>query len=71
MAEHWSDIYFDKQDRDILALVNHILDSRTGPSDNGLFDPNLSPHGIKELAASPVARMASAVVNLLRNLDSS
>ncbi|WP_165076745.1 MULTISPECIES: hypothetical protein [unclassified Desulfovibrio] len=69
MAEHWSDIYFDKQDRDILALVNHILDSRTGPSDNGLFDPNLHPHGIKELAASPVARMASAVVNLLRNLE--
>ena len=69
MAEHWSDIYFDKQDRDILALVNHILDSRTGPSDNGLFDPNLHPHGIKELAASPVARMASAVINLLRNLE--
>ena len=69
MTEHWSDIYFDKQDRDILALVNHILDSRTGPSDNGLFDPNLHPHGIKELAATPVARMASAVINLLRNLE--
>ena len=69
MAEHWSDIYFDKQDRDILALVNHILDSRTGPSDNGLFDPNLHPHGIKELAATPVARMAYAVINLLRNLE--
>ncbi|MDE5878424.1 MAG: hypothetical protein K2G99_00080, partial [Desulfovibrio sp.] len=69
MAEHWSDIYFDRRDRDILALVNHILDSRTGPSDNGLFDPNLNPHGIKELAATPVARMASAVINLLRNLE--
>ena len=69
MAQHWSDIYFDKQDRDILALVNHILDSQTGPTDNGLFNPNLHPHGIKELAASPVARMASAVINLLRNLE--
>ena len=69
MAERWSDIYFDKQDKDILSLVNRILDSRTGPSDDGLFDPNLHPHGIKELAATPVARMAYAVINLLRNLE--
>ncbi len=69
MAERWSDIYFDKQDKDILSLVNRILESRTGPSDDGLFDPNLHPHGIKELAATPVARMAYAVINLLRNLE--
>lgn len=69
MGERWSNIYFDKQDRDILALVNRILENRGPKPDEGLFDPNLSPHGIKELAASPVARMAYAVINLLRNLE--
>ncbi len=69
MDNKFSDLYFDKQDRDILALVNRILDSRGIATDSGLFDPSLHPHGIKELAASPVARMASAVINLLRNLE--
>jgi len=69
MSEHWSEIYFDKQDRAILALVNRILESRGTPSNTGLFNPNLNPHGIKELAATPVARMAYAVINLLRNLE--
>lgn len=69
MPAHWSDLYFDKKDQSILTLVNRILDSRDTPSNTGLFNPNLNPHGIKELAASPVARMAYAVINLLRNLD--
>lgn len=69
VSESRSEIYFDKQDRDILALVNRILESRAGASEDGLFNPNLNPHGIKELAASPVARMAYAVINLLRNLE--
>ena len=62
-------IYFDKQDRDILALVNRILESDGKQSDTFLFDPSLHPHGIKELVASPVSRMAYAVINLLRNLQ--
>ena len=62
-------IYFDKQDRDILMLVNRILESDNKPSDNSLFDPSLHPHGIKELVATPVSRMAYAVINLLRNLQ--
>ena len=69
MAERWSDIYFDKQDRDILALVNRILESHCGASEDCLFDPNLHPHGIKEMVATPVSRMAYAVINLLRNLE--
>lgn len=70
MAAQWSGIYFDKQDVDILTLVNRLLESKTDvSSDEGLFNPNLSPHGIKELAATPVARMAFAVINLLRNLE--
>ena len=62
-------LYFDRRDVDILKLVNRILDSRT-PSAESLSDPNLHPHGIKELVDTPVARMAYAVVNLLRNLES-
>jgi len=62
-------LYFDRRDEDILKLVNRILDSRT-PSAESLSDPNLHPHGIKELVDTPVARMAYAVVNLLRNLES-
>lgn len=69
MSQKWSKIYFDKKDNAILALVNRILESRDTPSITGLFNPNLNPHGIKELAASPVARMAYAVINLLRNLE--
>ena len=62
-------IYFDKQDRDILALVNRILESDGKQSDTFLFDPSLHPHGIKELVATPVSRIAYAVINLLRNLQ--
>lgn len=69
MARRWTSIYFDQQDRDILALVNRILESRRGPCEDCLFDPELHPHGIKELATSPVSRMAYAVINLLRSLE--
>ena len=63
-----SSIYFDKQDKAVLTLVNRILDS--AETKDRLFDPNLHPHGIKELVAPAVERMAYAVVNLLRNLES-
>ena len=65
----WSGMYFDRQDRDILALVNNILAQDKDSSETFLFDTNLHPHGIKELVATPVSRMAYAVVNLLRNLQ--
>ena len=64
--------YFDKQDKDIRTLVNRILDApeRTlaGLSDD-LADPELHPHGIKEMVTSQASRMAYATVNLLRNLE--
>ena len=69
MCAKMQGIYFDKQDRDILALVNRILESDGKQSDTFLFDPSLHPHGIKELVATPVSRMAYAVINLLRNLQ--
>ncbi|MDO5538116.1 MAG: hypothetical protein Q4F72_11385, partial [Desulfovibrionaceae bacterium] len=61
-------IYFDRQDEDILRLVNRVLEGRT-QTQEVFADPHLHPHGIKELVDSPVARMAYAVVNLLRNLE--
>ena len=61
--------FFDQQDKTVLSLVNRILDSSQDQQER-LFDPNLHPHGIEELVASPVERMAYAVVNLLRNLES-
>ena len=64
-----SSIYFDKSDEVILRLVNRILDSRSISSEP-VLDPHLHPHGIKELVDTPVARMAYAVANLLRNLES-
>ena len=62
-------IYFDQKDVEILQLVNRILDKRKSGTDNGMLNPDLHPHGIKELVDTPVARMAYAVVNLLRNLE--
>lgn len=61
-------LFFDRRDSDILQLVNRVLDSRSFAVDS-LLDPNLHPHGIKELVDTPVARMAYAVANLLRNLE--
>ncbi|MDR2574207.1 MAG: hypothetical protein LBC94_07710 [Desulfovibrio sp.] len=62
-------IYFDRQDSDILALVNRMLEVRPAPADSSLFDPGLHPHGIKELIATPASRIAYAVINLLRSLE--
>lgn len=62
-------IYFDQKDKEILQLVNRILDKRRSGADNGMLNPDLHPHGIKELVDTPVARMAYAVANLLRNLE--
>ncbi|MCR5562325.1 MAG: hypothetical protein K6F46_02975 [Desulfovibrio sp.] len=67
-SDHINKIYFDKQDRSILAMVNRIIDLGS-VRDDPLLDTSLHPHGIKELVASPVERMAFAVVNLLRNLE--
>lgn len=67
-SDHIDNIYFDKRDSSILAMVNRIIDLGSVRDDH-LLDTSLHPHGIKELVASPVERMAFAVVNLLRNLE--
>ena len=49
MARLIDRIFFDRQDRDILVLVNRILEAPNVPSRDNLFNPELHPHGIKEL----------------------
>lgn len=64
--------YFDRQDKDIRTLVNRILDapdSTLAGLSGDLADPELHPHGIKEMVTSQASRMAYATVNLLRNLE--
>ncbi len=61
-------IYFDREDEEILRLINRVLEGRS-QSQERFADLPLHPHGIKELVDTPVARMAYAVVNLLRNLE--
>lgn len=63
-------IYFDSNDRNLLQLVNGVLERRSTSAEE-LSDPHLHAHGIKELVDSPAARMGYAVVNLLSNLEAS
>lgn len=62
-------LYYDQQDREILGLVNRILDAPSAAFVKGLVEPELHPHGIQEMVTSQASRMAAATVNLLRNLE--
>lgn len=61
-------LYFDKADRDLLTMVNLALDRGEG-LENRVFNANLHPHGILELATTHEFRVAHAVINLLSNLS--
>lgn len=69
--------YFDKQDKDMLQMINATLvlsldrDPQNGAenSKDRLFDANLHPHGIKDIVISQEFRVAYAVINLLTNLE--
>lgn len=66
----WKDLYFDKQDRELLTLVNKVVNQRGSTSaEHKIFDANLHPHGIKALAISREMRVAHAVVKLLDSLE--
>ena len=65
-----SPLYFDKEDYDLLEMVNEILEreqkrSREAP----LFAPELHPHGIKEMAVAREILVAYSVINLLDSLE--
>lgn len=66
MKAEW---YFDSSDREILSMVNRILEGASDVRSQTVFDANLHPHGIKGLVISRVSRVAYAVVNLLTNLE--
>lgn len=66
----WKKWYFDKQDRELLTLVNRVINMRAGDRmEHKIFDTNLHPHGIKALAISREMRIARAVVKLLDSLE--
>ena len=61
---------FDKNDYDLLEIVNVILSRSKDPGQvSKLFDPCLHPRGIKELAAPKSSRIAYAMVELLGTLE--
>jgi len=65
-----SRILFDKEDHDLLVIVNEVLgrDKSRGHLKN-LLNPYLHPHGIKEMAAPKELRIAYAVIHLLNSLE--
>ena len=70
-AEAPHSLYFDRQDRELLAVVDRALEQRGGKHGNerALYDSLLHPHGILELATTHAERMALFVVNLLDSLE--
>ena len=63
-------LYYDKQDRELLRMVNDTLDSgHADDLEHRVFDDNLHPHGILELTTSHEFRVAYAVINLLGSLE--
>lgn len=65
-----SRLFFDSNDYTLLRIVNDVLD-RTAQSTNirSLLDSCMHPHGIKEMAAPRVLRIAYAIASLLGSLE--
>ncbi|MBW2649029.1 MAG: hypothetical protein JRC53_04305, partial [Deltaproteobacteria bacterium] len=65
-----SKILFDKQDHELLVIVNEVLNrDKSRKYLKNLLNPYLHPHGIKEMAASKELRVAYAVIHLLNSLE--
>jgi hypothetical protein len=63
-------IFFDKQDRELLGMVNRLLSAKSDTAfERMLIDANLHPHGIASLAASHEMRIAMSVTRLLNSLE--
>jgi len=63
-------ILFDKEDHDLLDIVNEVLHrDKSRVYIKNLLNPYLHPHGIREMAASRELRIAYAVAHLLNSLD--
>ncbi|MCD6487029.1 MAG: hypothetical protein J7K35_06870 [Syntrophobacterales bacterium] len=65
-----SKMLFDKQDHELLVIVNEVLNrDKSRKYLKNLLNPYLHPHGIKEMAASKELRVAYAVIHLLNSLE--
>ncbi|MDR2696708.1 MAG: hypothetical protein LBC79_10075 [Deltaproteobacteria bacterium] len=63
-------IYFDRQDRELLGLINRLLSTKSDAGlERKLFDASLHPHGIMSLAAPREMRIAMSVTRLLNSLE--
>ena len=62
-------LYFDSRDRDLLRVVNGVLESEGAPGAKRLLEPHLHPHGIKDMASDKGLRIAYAVAHLLGSLE--
>ena len=63
-----SPLFFDTNDYTLLGIVNDIL-GRTQSGTRTLLAPYMHPHGIKEMAAPQVLRIAYAIASLLGSLE--
>ena len=65
-----SRLYFDSNDYTLLRIVNDVLDrSPQSTSIRSLLASFMHPHGIKEMAAPRVLRIAYAIASLLGSLE--
>ncbi|MBW2557280.1 MAG: hypothetical protein JRD69_00310 [Deltaproteobacteria bacterium] len=65
-----SRMLFDKQDHELLVIVNEVLNrDKSRKYLKKLLNPYLHPHGIKEMAAAKELRVAYAVIHLLNSLE--
>jgi hypothetical protein len=65
-----SRLYFDQNDYTLLRLVNEVLQrSAESAGIHSLLDCCMHPHGIKEMAAPRVLRIAYAITSLLGSLE--
>lgn len=63
-------IFFDKNDYQLLGVVNEVLDSGGQARDlRSLLVEHMHPHGIKEMAAPPGLRIAYAIAALLDSFE--
>jgi len=70
MTNRVSIIFFDKNDNQVLQIVNNVLER--GPQSlaiRPLLVEHMHPHGIKEIAAPRGLRIAYAIVSLLGSLE--
>ena len=63
-------VFFDKNDYELLSIVNDILDSSTqSQSLRTLLEEHMHPQGIKEMAAPRGLRIAYAIASLLGSFE--